>query len=500
MLLTQRKLPEADPARLRRLVRHRMCKPQRHRLLHGFPLAAAMPYADQDVRAQAERGDAAWWPRRRADRELLVGVLPHSFCNPKIAACGFCTFPHEKFGSIKAAAVVAAVAGEIERRVEREPDIAGRAVKGLYFGGGTANLAPAEPFRRLCRKLREVFDLRDAEVTLEGVPAYFVKRRSPLMDILREELGARHYRISMGIQTFSLARLEQMGRLAFGTPSTFQQVVRAAQSRGFTTSADLLFNLPGQSRDEMREDVTRALDLGLDQVCLYHLVMFRGLGAPWARDEQLLASLPDNETAAANWLSLREFLLRQGFYQSTLTNFEANALRNDPRSYRYERMSFQPDRFDVLGFGPSGISYTASEDGAYGLKTMNSESSAEYLQAVAGSAPVWNRYYAFDSDRLRLLQATRNLAALNIDRRRYGQAFGGDPVDDFRDELEALRREDLLRWDEHGIEPTPLGMFYADTIAAVLAHPLLRKRRGSSAGVDGPAMDARGNDNGGGFM
>ncbi len=36
-------------------------------------------------------------PDFNPDRGLLVGVLPHSFCNPAVAGCGFCTFPHETF-------------------------------------------------------------------------------------------------------------------------------------------------------------------------------------------------------------------------------------------------------------------------------------------------------------------------------------------------------------------------------------------------------------------
>ena len=67
------------------LLQHRMSKPQRHRLLHGFPLAAAMPFASDDVRKLSDANDERFALRHHPDRELLVGVLPHSFCNPKIA-------------------------------------------------------------------------------------------------------------------------------------------------------------------------------------------------------------------------------------------------------------------------------------------------------------------------------------------------------------------------------------------------------------------------------
>jgi oxygen-independent coproporphyrinogen-3 oxidase len=487
--------PDTQTDQLHELLRHRMSKPQRHRLLHGFPLAAAMPFANDDVRRMSNAAEERFAPRHDDDRELLVGVLPHSFCNPKIAGCGFCTFPHEDISSLKAAAVVNGVILEINGRMSAAPHLIGRSVQGLYFGGGTANLSPAVPFRNLCQKLNRLFDLTKAEVTLEGVPAYFLNRKPLLLDILPQELAARHFRISMGVQTFSRSRLEQMGRLAFGGPEVFGEVVRNAHARGMTVSADLLFNLPGQSLSEMKDDVTQAVNLGLDQICLYHLVLFRGMAAPWARDEQLLASLPENETAARNWEALREHLISQGYRQTTLTNFERNDLKDDPRRYLYELMSFQPDRYDMLGFGPSGISCTQNASPLSALKTMNPENASEYLQAVQQGGTVWNRYYEFSSGDLRLLHATRQLSALQIDRRRYFDALGSDVCDDYPQELDVLQRERLLDATEAAVSLTTRGMFYADSVAAVLAHRQLGRGRSG-----GSSQRVHSNDNSGGHM
>ena len=480
---------------LNELLQHRMSKPQRHRLLHGFPLAAAMPFASDEVRKLSDANDERFALGHHLDRELLVGVLPHSFCNPKIAGCGFCTFPHEDFSSLKAAAVVNGVIQEIGALMASAPHLRRRSIPSLYFGGGTANLTPAIPFRNLCRKLNEVFDLSQAEVTLEGVPAYFLNRKPLLLDILPQELAARHFRISMGVQTFSRSRLEQMGRLAFGGPEVFADVVANAHARGMTASADLLFNLPGQSLSEMKDDVSKAVYLGLDQICLYHLVLFRGMAAPWARDAQLLASLPDNETSARNWEAVREHLLARGYRQTTLTNFERSDLQNDPRRYLYELMSFQPDRVDVLGFGPSGISCSEQTPGSSALKTMNPENAVEYLQAVHRGVTVWNRYYEFSLSDLKLLHATRQLSALQIDRQRYQDALGSDVVDDYAQELDALQLARLLDVTDAAVSLTTRGMFYADSVAAVLAHRQLGR------GCDTHASQrVHANDNSGGHM
>lgn len=450
-------------------LRERMQKPQRHRLLHGYPLAAAMPSRDVGRHEELLLDP-------RADRQLLIGVLPHPFCNPAVSGCGFCTFPHEAFNATRSAAVVAHVVREIEQRLRLDPGLQGRRVTGLYFGGGTANLTPPESFRRLCQALRAAFDLSPAEVTLEGVPAYFIRRQS-LLDILREELPARHYRISMGIQTFDANQLQRMGRLAFGTPATFREVVERGHRLGFTVSADLLFNLPGQTLEQMQSDIDQAMGIGLDHLGLYHLVLFAGLGTAWSRQPELLAGLPANAEACDRWLVLRERLLRNGFYQTTLTNFERAEFRGSDYRFQYEECSFQPDRFEMLGFGPSGISCAARAGFMTALKTLNPVGADDYIKGVRSRVTPWDRYFRYKPRDVRVFYLTRRLAALEIDRDDYLRLFGADPLLDFGREFLALEKEDLIETSATAIRPTPRGMFYADSQAALLAWRQVQRSR-----------------------
>ena len=448
----------------------RMRGPQRHRLLHGYPLAAAMPEATDF----APEHEVAF---NRSGRVLIVGVLPHPFCNPAVTGCGFCTFPHQPGNSAKTVEVAKFVGNEINQRADKLLlDLFLRPVTALYFGGGTANLTEPKAFRELCKCLVAILELKNAEVTLEGVPAYFLKGKPRLLDIMREELGARQYRLSMGIQTFDEARLKEMGRTAFGTPNTFREVVELGHKLGFTTSADLLFNLPGQTLDQMKDDL-RALDIGLDHVGLYHLVLFRGLGTPWAGDADLLAELPANERAAENWQALRELLLARGFTQTSLTNFEQGRYRNRTERYQYEECGFKPDEYEVIGFGPSAISYAATKDFAYGLKTMNPTGADEYRAAVGAGRRVWNKAFVYRPLDQKVFWLTRRLAALDIDRARYRDLFGADVLEDFGAEIAAARDTDLLNITANAIRPTPRGMFYADSAAALLASSAIRAHR-----------------------
>jgi oxygen-independent coproporphyrinogen-3 oxidase len=346
-----------------------------------------------------------------------------------------------------------------------------------------------------------VFDLKGAEATLEGVPAYFLRGKPRLLDVMRDTLGARQGRLSMGIQTFDEARLKEMGRAAFGTADTFREVVELGHKLGFTTSADLLFNLPGQTLDQMKGDLRRALDIGLDHVGLYHLVLFRGLGTPWAEDEDLLSELPENERAAANWQALRDLLVARGFTQTSLTNFEQGRYRQRPERYQYEECGFKPHEFEAIGFGPSAISYAATKDFAFGLKTMNPTGADEYCAAVTAGKRVWNRAFVYRTLDQKVFWLTRRLAALHIDRVKYEMLFGSDVLDDFGEEIAVCRDAGLLDVTAEVVRPTPQGMFFADSIAAVLAAPAIRAYRDTGPaviGTDAPKEllhDARENSN-----
>lgn len=480
-----------DDAEALRELRRRMQGPQRHRLLHGYPLAAAMP-------ARQASGRTSQPVVYQAGRGLLVGVLPHPFCNPAVAGCGFCTFPHELFSARRASIVVEHVVRELEGRLKADPALEGRRVAGLYFGGGTANLTPPGPFRHLCRALARAFDLSTAEVTLEGVPAAFLNRKPLLVDILREELPARQHRLSMGIQTFDEEWLRRMGRLGFGTPETCLEVVRLGHARGFNVSGDLLFNLPGQSLAAMRDDVIQAMDLGLDHIGLYHLVMFPGLGTAWSRDPDLVTALPPNDIAQQNGRALRDLLEGRGFHQTTLTNFERIELRGNDRRFVYEELSFQPEAYDMLGLGPSGISFAGS--GLSAMKVINPDASAAYVDAVNQGGPVHDRAFVYDARDLRVLHLTRHLAALRISRRGYRARFFGDPLEDFPAEFAALDHEGLLTVTAGEIRPSDRGRFFADSIAALLAWRQIRHRVRRPSPVPAPVNPARENDNTYGHM
>lgn len=479
----------------------RMQRPQRHRLLQGFPPLPLMRAATKSrsslvvrqadgavvdlegkmpgfTKHHAEPGDLAE-PFINVDRSrpLIIGVIPHTQCIPRTPACGFCTFPHDAQDKRERADVVRSVEEDISNVVKWHGDkLAGRRVDAIYFGGGTANLSSTTQVQRLFDALAANFKVAGAEVTLEGIPSLFASWFHSHLKALAA-LPARHKRISMGVQTYDPAQIERMGRQSFGDQKTVSGIVRYAHSLGLTTSGDFLFALPGQTLEQMRDDVDRAIDCGFDQICLYHLVLSPGMGTPWSDDPGLVEQMQDPGVIVNYWLDLRERLLKHGFVQATLTNFERKDVHQTDRRFIYEEASFNPDVYDAFGFGPLSISTLLDYKRLRGVKLIR----RKRLGALPWSGD--DLYFGYELEELKLLWITRCLAGLSLDRERYRNRFSGDVTEHFPSALAATIEAGLIYVDKTSIALTPRGMFYSDAVVGTFAAERAAKLRGDALGL-----------------
>jgi oxygen-independent coproporphyrinogen-3 oxidase len=488
----------------------RMQRPQRHRLLQGFPplplMQAAIPSRSAvppmhdhrlpfNLVRQADGAivdaHALWLGTKKPEpgdlaepfididklRPLIVGIIPHTQCIPHTPACGFCTFPHDAPDKRQRAAVVRSVAGNIEGVVQGHGDkLAGRRVDAIYFGGGTANLSSTAEIQRLFGVLAANFKIAQAEVTLEGIPSLFASWFHAHLKALAA-LPVRHKRISMGIQTFDPGQIERMGRQSFGDEKTVKGIVRHAHKLGLTTSGDFLFALPGQTLEQMCDDVDRALDCGFDQICLYHLVLYAGLGTPWSKDAGLVGEMQAPDVMVDYWLTLRERLLERGFVQTTLTNFERTDIHKTDRRFIYEEASFNPDVYDALGFGPLSVSTQIDYARRRGVKLLR----RKRLGALPWSGD--DLYFGYEEEDLKLLWITRCLAGLSLDRARYRSRFSDDVAEHFPAALSATVESGLINVDEKTITLTPRGMFYSDSVVGTFAAERAAKLREHASGL-----------------
>ena len=183
--------------------------------------------------------------------------------------------------------------------------------------------------------------------------------------------------------------------------------------------------------------------------------------------------MPDNETACANWIALREALLQGGYVQSTLTNFERGDVANGPRAFRYERLSFSPEATDALGFGPLSLSMFVDSAARRAVKLQRSKD-LRHPPFTDGDL-----YFPLDEADLRLLFVTRSLAKGAFEQGAYQQLCGSAFERDFGPSSRLLVDEGLLQIEGARVALTPRGMFFSDAVVATFTAQADLRRGGA---------------------
>ncbi len=263
----------------------------------------------------------------------MAGLYLHiPFCKK---LCGYCDF--FKSVSMKYAPLLP---GAMECEMERQRGFFGNAeLRTVYFGGGTPTVYPPQTFQRLLDKADELWGL-DAveEITVEANPDDLTE------EYLHSLAQTRVDRVSIGVQSFVDRDLRFMNRRHDAARAV--ECVKAAQREGFhNITIDLIYGLPEMSMAEWRDNIRRALELGVQHISAYHLsiedgTMFsrRGVG-----------TVPE-ERSEEEYLLLHEMLAKAGYEHYEISNFALPGFRSKHNSAYWTGVEY-------LGIGPSAHSF-----------------------------------------------------------------------------------------------------------------------------------------------
>jgi putative oxygen-independent coproporphyrinogen III oxidase len=161
----------------------------------------------------------------------------------------------------------------------------GRTVHSIFIGGGTPSLFSPQAIDRLLADIRARLRLApDCEITLEANPGTFEKDR------FRAFRSAGVTRLSIGVQSFNDRHLRSLGRV-HDSAQALAAVEEAARSFD-TFNLDLMYALPGQTMDELEQDMATALALQSPHISIYHLTI-----EPNTYFAKFPPKVPDQDTA-----------------------------------------------------------------------------------------------------------------------------------------------------------------------------------------------------------
>lgn len=372
-----------------------------------------------------------------------VGVYVHvPFCSRH---CPYCDFTVAVVSRIPHAAYADALLNEWD---DRREEIEGRALRTVYFGGGTPGLWDPSELGRVLAALRGDAELD--EVTVEMNPEHTTPAQ---LDAL---LDAGVTRLSFGVQSFDDATLARLGRAHDGARAV--RALRDAAAAGFEhLSVDVIFAVPGDRARRAVEDVERAATLpGVDHVSAYELTFEPSTSFDRRRRIGELEPVDDDAAVDAQ-AELEVALERAGFER-----YEVSSYARPGGRAVHNHAYWAGDEY--VGLGVGAHSMAVAPHGQHVVRRANDRSLRRYLESRGRTAPELERVPADVHARELVMTAMRTTDGLDeaaLEHRLRGCPPPG-PL---------LRRWEGLGWVSRSgtrWRPTAAGLRHADAMAADL--------------------------------
>jgi oxygen-independent coproporphyrinogen-3 oxidase len=284
-----------------------------------------------------------------------------------VRKCPYCDFNSHQ---LKSAAPSGDYIDALIRDFEAElPDLGGRPIEAIFFGGGTPSLFAPEAFARLLQAFASRGRIAgDAEVTLEANPGTIERGR------FAGYRAAGINRVSLGAQTFAPHALARLGRI-HSPEDTYRAVdeLRAAGLDNF--NLDLMYALPEQTLDEALEDVRRASALLPAHISHYQLTL-----EPGTVFHNRPPPLPDEDVAFRMQNDCEALLAQSGFEQ-----YEVSAYARDGARCRHNLNYWRFGDYVGIGAGAHGKITASLPHGVH--RTEKARQPRTYLEQLGGVAP-----------------------------------------------------------------------------------------------------------------
>jgi len=218
-----------------------------------------------------------------------------------------------------------------------------RIITSIYFGGGTPSLMNPAYIDEIIELVKKRFELSaDVEITLETNPG--TVEQAKLNEF--REIGIN--RLSIGVQSFDEGELKFLTRI-HDKKAAIDTVFKAKESGFENISIDLIFNLPGQTKEVWKGNLETAVSLPINHISSYSLILERGT----ILNKMVLdgkVKIQDEDYDADLYEATIDLLTNNGFDQYEVSNFAKNGYecRHNNSYWQYK---------DYFGFGTSSHSF-----------------------------------------------------------------------------------------------------------------------------------------------
>ena len=376
-----------------------------------------------------------------------------------VRKCPYCDFnSHQKSGELPETEYVDALLRDFADDLpwisgQKQEGGQAREIGSIFFGGGTPSLFSARAYERLFNGLlQHVRFAADIEITLEANPG--TAEREKFADYRRAGIN----RLSIGIQSFDDAQLQNLGRIHGSDDG--RKAIEFARQAGFDNlNIDIMYGLKQQSLAAALADLNEAISFAPEHLSWYQLTIepntefFKRPPALPPEDE--LIDIQDSGLA----------LLKQHGY----ARYEVSAFARDGRRSRHNLNYWRFGDYLGIGAGAHGkitlpAACTAEQNQI--LRTRKTRQPGHYLEAARSLLPT-----PFRAETTAI--ATEDLALefmLNVLRLQEGftaaqfEAATGLGFEVVQKQVESLQNKALLSDEGSVIRPTEKGQQFLNSV------------------------------------
>ncbi len=377
------------------------------------------------------------------NNNLKVIYIHVPFCN-KI--CSFC--PFHRPDSLKRTEYHKYIINELS--VMKDFPYFKNGIDAINFGGGTPTALKPYQMKEILAYLKKNFKYNDdMEISVESS---ITEMTEEMMDVLIE---GHVNRISFGVQTFNDERRKMLNRR--GTGQQAIETIKKIISKGLTnTGIDLIYNYPGQTVEELKEDLKIIKSLNLAGISFYSLMLHEStpLYNKITKDEVDLMNDLNHEYELFE--TIIDELKDVGYEPLELTKL----VRNNLDKYKYIAIRHNEGDCIAIGHGAGGNINGYIYRNTCDYPMIKNTSVGQMGRCVD------KKYFILD-------HLINELQHTSIDLSLYEDKLGIPLFAILKPLLEKLIKEELIIRNNNEISFTKKGIFFGNNIIADFIHEII---------------------------
>lgn len=351
-----------------------------------------------------------------------------------VRKCPYCDFnSHEIKTALPEKRYVNALLQDLEQTL---PEIWGRKIHSIFFGGGTPSIFSAEAIDELLCAARALLPLDvNAEVTLEANPGTVDASKFAAFR------AAGINRLSLGIQSFNKDSLRALGRIHDDRQA--HVAIKNALKFFDNVNLDLMYALPGQNLADALVDIKQAINYAPSHISAYYLTLEPNTLFHRRPPE----GLPSHDSGAEMQTAIEYTLIEAGY-----DHYETSAFAKKSQRCRHNLNYWQFGDYLGIGAGAhSKISFCTAIQ-----RTARVKHPQAYIEKVSQRAHIETTQQLGRDD----LGLEFMMNALRLNKGFAASLFAertGLPLKHIEVQLSAAQAKGFIEWGTTHIQPTQLG-------------------------------------------